>query len=752
MARRGRPKKREVTIQSNETKNVIGILSLIAAALIILSYVVDAPGFDLISKYLGQTSIVAFVFFTNLALRMFRVNYPLSKTKSVIGQLLLTISASGFLHLFVTSKEAEAVARAGESGGILGYTISHVYLIDIFAREGSFIILAFFVFTSITLTLSISVSQIFQFLSKLGEKVGGFFQSINQKMAERQEKSLEKKKQKAEEEKNAEEMTPEEKMIGDLREKEKQLQQEEPQSPEIDEEDEATEPDISDGPVVKVEEDLLEGALVNKSLNYNNWTLPSTSLLDPRKTSRHQDPNVKKNADIIEQTLQSFGVKARVVDAVVGPTVTQYAINIALGTRSSRIMNLKTDLALALAAPTGSVRIVAPIPGTSYIGIEIPNAQKDTVFIRELLESEEMKKNSMQLPACVGKSISGENIITDLQKMPHLLVAGATGSGKSVLTNAFIVSLLMKKSPDEVRMIMVDPKQVELSDYNGIPHLLIPVITDMQKVLNALKWAIVEMEKRYTIFNHAHVRNIETYNEKMGFSAMPYILILIDEMADLMLSSGAEVETAIVKLAQKARATGIHLILATQRPSVDVITGLIKANIPGRVGMSVATQVDSRVILDQVGAETLLGKGDMLFKEPDKAKPFRVQGVWVSQKEIRRVVKFIKTQAKEVHYSPEIIDRQPDPGASQGAIESVKFSDDEHFADAVRIVCNSKKGSASLLQRKLSIGYNRAARLLDEMQKHGVVGPAEGSKPRKVLISDPEAFLEGAQRESEGSS
>jgi S-DNA-T family DNA segregation ATPase FtsK/SpoIIIE len=296
-------------------------------------------------------------------------------------------------------------------------------------------------------------------------------------------------------------------------------------------------------------------------------------------------------------------------------------------------------------------------------------------------------------------------------------------------------------------MIMVDPKQVELSDYNGIPHLLTPVITDMQKVLNSLKWGIVEMEKRYTIFRHSHVRNIGDYNEKMGFAAMPYIIIIIDEMADLMLSSGAEVETAVVKLAQKARATGLHLVLATQRPSVDVITGLIKANIPGRIGMSVATQVDSRVILDQIGAETLLGRGDMLFKEPDKAKPYRVQGVWVSQDEVRRVVKFVKSQAKEVHYTKEVTQRQAAPGASKSALESVKFSEDEFFADAVRIVCNARKGSASLLQRKLSIGYNRAARLLDELQANGVVGPQEGSKPRKVLISDPEEFISRVRKQ-----
>jgi S-DNA-T family DNA segregation ATPase FtsK/SpoIIIE len=741
MARRGRPRKKEITIESDETKNVIGILSLIAAALLILSYFVDSPGFDYIRRYLGQSTIVAFVFFANLALRMFRTDYSLTKPTSLFGQFLLIFASSALLHFFSTSDDALEVANRGELGGLLGYYITHVYLIDIFAKEGTLIILLLLILIASSLTLSMSIGQIFSILGKGAKKISEAFQRMDKKIQERKESS-------------DEEPNEDEKMIGDFRKEEKKEVPEEEKVHRVEKGLDSLESPTSFSKVkpkvvsskTKIE-DLLEGALVNKSLNYSKWKLPPNSLLSPPVKTKKDDENVKKNADIIEQTLQSFGVKAKVVDVLVGPTVTQYALNIALGTKVSRISNLKTDLALALAAPTGSVRIEAPIPGTSYIGIEIPNSQRQTVYLRQLMESDEMKANQMKLAVCVGKSIAGKSIITDVQKMPHLLIAGATGSGKSVLTNAFIVSLLMKMTPDEVRMIMVDPKQVELSDYNGIPQLLTPVITDMQKVLNSLKWAIVEMEKRYTIFNQSHVRNISMYNEMMGFAAMPYIIIIIDEMADLMLSSGAETEAAVVKLAQKARATGIHLLLATQRPSVDVITGLIKANIPGRVGMSVATQIDSRVILDQIGAETLLGQGDMLFKEPDKSKPYRVQGVWVSQDEVRRVVKFIRSQAKEVHYESEVTQKQAAPGASQSMVESIKFSDDEHFADAVRIVCNARKGSASLLQRKLSIGYNRAARLLDELFKYGVVGPEEGSKPRKVLVSDPEEFLAKTQKQ-----
>ncbi|MDD3647594.1 MAG: DNA translocase FtsK 4TM domain-containing protein [Candidatus Dojkabacteria bacterium] len=742
MARRRRG--REITIKSDETKNVIGILCLIAASLFALSYFVDSPGLDFIKKYFGGATVVGFFFFSNLSLKMFRVDYLLSKTRSLVGQGLAFIGTSALLHYFVALEHGLDFAERGDGGGILGYEISHKYLIDIFAHEGSMIIIFFLFVVAVSLTFGLSIGQMVQYIFAFFKKVNEALRGMNSKAKELKEAKLAK----------AGEDAGTEKMVGDFRKDENEgLTEDEKAAKEKTEKEEEPKKEI---PVVRervsIKEEALEGALVNKELNYKGWDLPPTSLLSPAVKGAKQHGNVQKNADIIEQTLQSFGVKAKVVDALVGPTVSQYAVNLALGQRAAKISNLKTDLALALAAPTGAVRIEAPIPGTSYVGIEIPNAKRETVFIRELMEANEMKENHMNLPVCVGKRIDGKNVVSDLQKMPHLLIAGATGSGKSVLTNGFIISLLMKRTPDEVRMIMVDPKQVELSDYDGIPHLLTPVITDMQKVLNSLKWAILEMEKRYTIFRLAKVRNISGYNEKLGYAAMPYIIIIIDEMADLMLTCGAEVEIAVVKLAQKARATGIHLLLATQRPSVDVLTGLIKANIPGRVGMSVATQVDSRVILDQSGAETLLGAGDMLFKEPDKARPYRLQGIWVSQDEIGRVVKFIKSQAKEVHYASDVTEKQAEPGAPPSAVESVKFSDDEFFADAVRIVCSAKKGSASLLQRKLSIGYNRAARLLDELYKVGVVGDQEGSKPRKVLVSDPEAFLKTGSSSGEANS
>lgn len=491
---------------------------------------------------------------------------------------------------------------------------------------------------------------------------------------------------------------------------------------------------------VAIIEKSKEGAFVNEELQYPDWKLPPAEILDPFKKKKPSQANINKNADIIEQTLKSFGVKANVVDVLIGPTVTQYALDIALGTKVNKIANLSNDLALALATSSSSLRIEAPIPGTSYVGVEIPNEDRETVYSKEILSDDQLLGDRYRLPLGLGVNLKGETIYTDLQKMPHMLIAGATGSGKSVLTNGFLISLLMSRTPDEVKFIMIDPKQVELSDYNGIPHLLTPVITEMDKVINALKWAIAEMERRYTVFKDAKVRNIEAYNKMMGFSALPYIVLVVDEMADMMMSTNrVETEAAIVRLAQKARATGLHLILATQRPSVDVITGLIKANIPCRIGMSVTTQIDSRVILDHIGAESLLGMGDLLYKDPTFSRASRIQGFWISSEEIQKVVQYIKDQVSEVEYTKEVVEAQKDPNAP--ANEAAEFSDDDQFANAVRVIVNSQKGSASLLQRKLKLGYNRAARLLDELEEYGVVSPPNGSKPRDVLITDAEEFL-----------
>jgi S-DNA-T family DNA segregation ATPase FtsK/SpoIIIE len=466
---------------------------------------------------------------------------------------------------------------------------------------------------------------------------------------------------------------------------------------------------------------------------------PPLSLLEDVLGAKADRGDVNSNADTIERTLESFGIKARVVEVNLGPAVTQYALEIALGTKLSRITTLQNDLALALAAPTGQIRIEAPIPGRAMVGIEIPNRVPEMVNLKQILTSPQMKKIKSKLAVGLGLNVSGEVVVADIDRMPHVLIAGATGSGKSVAVNAFILQILFRASPEEVKFILVDPKRVELTQYNGIPHLLTPVIVDPEKVLAALGWAVAEMEKRYKLFAEVGVRNIAGYNEVSGFQALPYIIIIIDELADIILFAPNKVEDTITRLAQMARATGIHLILATQRPSVDVLTGLIKANIPCRIAFNVTSMIDSRVIIDSPGAEKLLGRGDMLFIPPEQAKPTRIQGTFISEPEMQRILHVVKQSGIVPQYTDEV--------TTQFATKKYVNEDglvedqDEMFEDAVRIITKQDKASASLLQRRLSIGYARAARILDQMEKAGIVAQAVGSKPREVLIKDADAVF-----------
>ncbi len=448
--------------------------------------------------------------------------------------------------------------------------------------------------------------------------------------------------------------------------------------------------------------------------------------------------DVKGNAAIIEQPLDSFGIQARVVEVNTGPAVTQYALEISLGTKLSKITALQNDLALALAAPTGQIRIEAPIPGRSLVGVEIPNRTPEFVTLKKMLGSDQMKKAKSILTVALGLDVSGTAVAADIGRMPHILIAGATGSGKSVCINSFIATLLYRATPSEVKFILVDPKRVELPLYNGIPHLLTPVIVEPEKVVSALKWAIAQMEKRYKMFAEVGARNIEGYNEMSGFQALPYIVIIIDELADIILFAPSEVEDTITRLAQMARATGIHLIVATQRPSVDVITGLIKANIPCRIAFNVTSMVDSRVIIDMPGAEKLLGRGDMLYIPPEQAKPTRLQGTYVSETEIQKLIKFLKRSGLKPQYTEEVTTKYK-IRPQTADIENQER--DPLFDEAVRVVCEYDRASASLLQRRLSIGYSRAARILDQLEHTGVVGPQDGSKPREVLIQNPSAFI-----------
>jgi len=468
------------------------------------------------------------------------------------------------------------------------------------------------------------------------------------------------------------------------------------------------------------------------------WNYPPLSLLSDSGSGKADRGDVKTNAAIIERTFDSFGISARVVEVNGGPAVTQYAIEVALGTKLSKITALSNDLALALAAPTGQIRVEAPIPGRSLVGIELPNRSLEIVTLKQILASELIKSRKDKLLVPLGLDVSGKPKVSDITKMPHVLIAGQTGSGKSVLLNSWISTFLFRTTPSEVRLILIDPKRVEFTQYNGVPHLLTPVIVEPEKVVAALKWATREMDARYKKFAEVGARNIEMYNEMSGFQALPYIVILIDELADIILFAPAEVEDNICRLAQMARATGIHLVITTQRPSVDVLTGLIKANIPARLSFAVSSMVDSRVILDSPGAEKLLGRGDMLYIPPDQAKPSRIQGAFVSDSEVQKLIGFLNKTGVRPVYTEEVTEAtEPISGRAGGSTDEK----DEFFGEAVRVVCQFGRASASLLQRRLSIGYTRAARILDQLENAGVVGPADGSKPRDVLVQNPQEFL-----------
>lgn len=465
-----------------------------------------------------------------------------------------------------------------------------------------------------------------------------------------------------------------------------------------------------------------------------SYSFPPLELLSAGKSERSMKSKeeVLNSARMLEDTLASFGISAKVLQVSVGPAITRYELQPGPGVKVSRIIHLADDIALNLAAP--EVRIEAPIPGKAALGIEVPNGDITPVLLREVLESKEFIDHPSKLAFGLGKDIAGKNVIGDLSSMPHLLIAGATGSGKSVCINAIITSILYKASPEEVKMLMIDPKVVELSLYNGIPHLLIPVVTDPKKAAGALNWAVQEMTSRYKLFADKGVRDIFRYNEVVApKDVLPQIVVIIDELSDLMMVAPAEVEDAICRLAQMARAAGIHLVIATQRPSVDVITGVIKANIPSRIAFAVSSQVDSRTILDSAGAEKLLGKGDMLYYPIGAAKPMRVQGAYISEKEAERVVNAIKDKQKadyDMNIMEEISSTAQQEQSSDDAYE------DDMFKTALELVVQYQQASVSFLQKRLRIGYVRAARLIDEMEARGYIGPYDGSKPRQVLITE----------------
>jgi len=490
------------------------------------------------------------------------------------------------------------------------------------------------------------------------------------------------------------------------------------------------------------------------SVSDPNWQAPSVDLLE-KKQSPADAGDVQQNAQIIKDTLSEFNIDVDMEGANIGPKVTQYTLKPPSGVKLTRITQLETNIALNLAAQ--SLRIEAPIPGQKAVGIEVPNRKAADVRLHSVLVSPQWKGDSEPLKFAIGKDISGQATLGELNKMPHLLIAGQTGSGKSVMINTLLTSLLYHNSPSEMKLILVDPKQVEMAPYEDIPHLLTPVINEPEKTISALKWAVNEMERRYKLLAENKFRDIATYNKMIqsgakkitvadetgvpqehNDGAMPYIVVVIDELADLMMVASRDVEALIVRLAQKARAVGIHLVLATQRPSVDVITGLIKANVPARIAFTVASQIDSRTILDQVGAEKLLGQGDMLMLTPSMAKPKRIQGAWVTDEEVIKITDHLRAQSPP-QYNDEVVSMPVQLNGKGGVVmdfdTSGAGSEDDMFKDAVRVVIDSGKASASLLQRRLRVGYARAARLVEEMEEQGIIGPADGARPRDVLVS-----------------
>lgn len=474
-----------------------------------------------------------------------------------------------------------------------------------------------------------------------------------------------------------------------------------------------------------------EGAAEEEEREYHFPPIPLLQA-NTEKGKGNTKQIILENSKKLEDTLKSFGVEAKVIEVSKGPTVTRYELSPGPGVKVSKISGLADDLALNLAA--NGIRIEAPIPGKAAVGIEVPNKETQIVYFREVIEDENFQKFPSRLAFGLGKDIAGKTVVADIAKMPHLLIAGATGSGKSVCINTLVTSILYKANPDEVKLIMVDPKVVELSVYSGIPHLLIPVVTDPKKAAGALNWAVREMLRRYDLFAQNAVRDLKGYNavaeEKGEFKPEPQIVIIIDELADLMMAAPGEVEDSICRLAQMARAAGLHLIIATQRPSVDVITGVIKANIPSRLAFAVSSGTDSRTILDMVGAEKLLGRGDMLFYPVGTSKPIRIQGAFISDKEVETIVEFLK-QGNDHEFDQKMIE---DITSTSKTLE-IDEEADEFFEDAVEFVIQKEKASASMLQRQFRIGYNRASRLIEDLEKKGMVGPEDGSKPRKVLIT-----------------
>ncbi|SMB96300.1 DNA translocase FtsK [Desulfonispora thiosulfatigenes DSM 11270] len=686
----------------------------------------------------GKTFIPLYILYIGISIMYKRANLN-KKRITVIGILITTLLTIFHLNLPIEAIEtfAKSVQNGfiGSGGGVIGGFFSWLLLITLGLVGAYLLIFSIWISSLLYLTntslkqVTLKVLNLLKNVTKgLKEQLVNFVFTTEDESEEVIPKKVQKKNI---EEKTNKENKIEEPLIISHFENEDNCKEENLIKENIKKERKKNN-EINSKELGNNKEDI-SIVRVNEGLKDGDFNLPNVNMLEKTiksKTGLNQR-DINDNIMVLQKTLESFGVKGKVVQVSCGPAITRYEFQPAPGVKVSKIVNLADDISLSLAS--ADVRIEAPIPGKAAIGIEVPNKEVSTVGFREVIESEEFKQSRSYLSVALGKDIAGKSIVTSLEKMPHLLIAGSTGSGKSVCMNALINSILFKAKPSEVKFIMIDPKMVELTTYNGIPHLITPVVTDPKKAASALRWAVHEMETRYEKFASSGVKDITRYNENIGNHEegefMPYIVVLIDELADLMMIAPADVEDAICRLAQMARAAGIHLVIATQRPSVDVITGIIKANVPSRIAFAVSSQIDSRTILDMGGAEKLLGRGDMLFYPTGLPKPTRLQGVYVSDKDVVKIVDFLKEQDNP-EYLEEITNQE---------IKNVKIKEDddndELIPEATKLFIENGQASISLLQRRFRIGYNRAARIIDIMEVKGIVGKHEGSKARQVLIT-----------------
>lgn len=701
---------------SRATKRGLLIFALCG---VILLFIASALGFaGVVGEYVDKILSVAFGWSRLfLPIVLLGIVYYLIKAElfdvppsKYIGMLMLFLGFTACFHSFMPMANMQVAASEGLGGGYLGFAMALLL-----QRFLGYAIALFVVFAMIVAGFLVFFNVPFHILVVGSEENPSVLRKMWMRWQE-EKRAVMRADEEAEEEEELDELDAEE-----VEEAEEEEVVSEVATP--------AKPKMVEGKNDESEDDEEEPEMPVRPARRRQVKIP-LDLLDERRTNPNSG-DVNQNKEIIRATFENFSIPVEMDEVNVGPTVAQYTMKPAQGIKLTKIVALNNDLALALAAHP--IRIEAPIPGRSLIGVEVPNKTGAVVGLKDLLMSREYRKlrKEATLVLPLGLDVAGKSYAIALEKMPHLLVAGATGSGKSVAVNAMILSLLYQHGPDALRFIMVDPKRVELQVYNRVPHLLTPVITDAKKTINALKWLVTEMDRRYETLAGKGKRNISSYNE-VAEEPLPYIVLIIDELADLMIVAAAEVETYIIRLAQMARAVGIHLILATQRPSVDVITGLLKANIPGRIAFSVASAVDSRTILDEYGAEKLVGRGDMLFSSAEVSKPRRVQGPYVSEHEVKRIVSFLADEIGEPAFIEEVTEKQQTPTAFQSGDDD--GDGDDLFNEAKEIVVKAQKASTSYLQRKLRIGYARAARLMDLLEDAGVVGSADGSRAREVLI------------------